>query len=292
MTGVDLTGMRLPRGNMLTGNDVYVLQSQGPTWSWRFPAHQHDGWSELQYVVEGTLHQEVNGRNEDLSAGDLVLVRRDDEHALHGRGFLLFNLLIPDAEWQRLEQYLGDASLIAAIAASPRLPRLHLTGSERARMANEMKRLFGAQRTPEARSLLARLLLSVLPRMVGADPLATHATSAPAGAPAWLGQLLLDLDHLIDQGTDPAQLAQRARVSPEHLARCVRRHLGMTPTALLNRRRLDRAALLLSHTDRPVLGIALDLGFGSASAFSRAFRQHHRSSPRAWRQRYGVGEEA
>jgi AraC family transcriptional regulator, dual regulator of chb operon len=285
--------MRLPRTNVLQADDVYVLQSVGPSQPWRFPAHHHDGWSEVQFVIEGRLRQQVNGRDEDLSAGDLLLIRRDDEHALQGRDFVLFNLAIPDREWQRLGQYLGDASLLTALLAQPHPPRMRVQGAERVRLEAEFRQLFTAQlitvqHTPQARLLIARLLLQILPRMRADGPLTMQSRSI-TGTPGWLRRLVDDLDSLVEEGADPATLAARAGISPEHLARSVRRHLGMTPTTMLNQRRLERAALLLSHSDRSVLAIALDLGFGSASAFSRAFRAHHDFSPREWRQRHGVG---
>lgn len=280
--------MRLSRNKVLRPGDVYVLQSLGPTQPWRFAKHQHDGWSELQFLVEGTLHQQVNGHDEDLTAGDLLLIRRDDEHVLHGHDFLLFNLAIPDSEWQRLSEYLGSSAL-AGLLAQTRPPRLRVLGHERVRIEDELRQLFTAQRTPQARVLVARMLLNLLPRMSPALNPPTIDVQSRTPVPTWLRLLINDLDQLIDQGANPAALAERTRISPEHLARSVRRHLGLTPTALLNGRRLERAALLLSHSDRSVLNIALDLGFGSASAFSRSFRAHHAMSPRAWRSKHGVG---
>lgn len=273
---------------MLRPDDVYVLQSLGPSQPWRFAQHQHDGWSELQFLVEGKLHQQVNGHDEDLSAGDLLLVRRDDEHVLHGHDFLLFNLAIPDSEWQRLSEYLGGNTLTALLEQT-RPPRLRVVGHERTRIEAELRQLFTAQRTPQARILVARLLLNLLPRMSPALNPPTTDAQPRTPLPPWLRPIIDNLDQLIDEGADPAVLATRARVSPEHLARSVRRHFNLTPTALLNRRRLERAALLLSHSDRSVLNIALDLGFGSASAFSRSFRAHHHLAPRTWRAKFGVG---
>lgn len=281
--------MRLPRLGVLDAGDVYVLQSTAPTVPWGFPIHRHDGWSELQFLAEGRLRQQVNGHDEDLTAGDLMLVRRDDEHFIHGDGFVLFNLLVPDSEWSRLESYLGTPSPLAALAAAPRPPRLHLVGAERERLEADLRELFARQRSPDARTRLARVLMDLLPRLAGSAPAAAEVPAAPAGAPRWLHALLEDLDGLLEQGIDTRTLAARAQVSAEHFARTIRRHLAVTPTELLNRRRLERAVLLLTHSDRPVLGIALDLGFGSASVFSRLFRARHGLSPRAWRRRHGVG---
>ena len=281
--------MRLSHDLVFAGRQICVVQSLGPTTPWRFPAHTHEGWSELQYVASGTLHQQVNGQEEDLSAGDLLLVRRDDEHVLHGQGFMFFNVLIPDAEWQRLATYLGDPSPVHALLTAPRPPRVHLSGAAREHLEAELARLFTHQQQPEVRMLLGRFLLDLLPRLAGVSTALPATLAVTTAAPAWLRRLCADLDDLLDQGIDQAGLARRAGVSPEHLARTIRRHLGLTPTALLNRRRLERAALLLTHTDRSVLDIALELGFGSASVFSRSFRQLHQDSPRAWRSRHGVG---
>ena len=284
--------MRMARSIVLQQDSVYALQSLGPAGPWQFPAHLHEGWSELQVVLQGTLLQVVNGQPEELTAGGVMLIRRDDEHQLAGHDFLLFNLLIPDAEWQRLGAYLDDPGLLSQLAQAKRPPRLHLTGADRERLEADLRQLFTRQKAPGARALLGSVLLTWLPRLAGGQQPLHPALSVPASIPGWLRALLDDLDGLLDQGVDTAALARHAQVSAEHLARSVRKHLGITPTELLNHRRLERAALLLSHTDSPVLTIALDLGFGSASVFSRAFRARHGLSPRAWRQRYGVGWRA
>jgi AraC family cel operon transcriptional repressor len=284
--------MRMARSIVLQQDSVYALQSLGPAGPWQFPAHRHEGWSEIQVVLQGTLHQVVNGRPEELTAGGVMLIRREDEHQLSGHDFLLFNLLIPDAEWQRLGVYLDDRHLLTRLEEAPHPPRLHLTGADRERLEADLRQLFTRQKAPGARALLGSVLLTWLPRLGGGHQPAHPALTVPVGVPSWLRGLLDDLDGLLDLGLDTAGLAQHAGVSAEHLARTVRKHLGVTPTELLNHRRLERAALLLSHTDSPVLTIALDLGFGSASVFSRAFRARHGLAPRAWRQRYGVGWRA
>jgi len=47
--------------------------------------------------------------------------------------------------------------------------------------------------------------------------------------------------------------------------------------------RLRRAADWLQHTDRPVVEIALDLGYSDASNFTRAFRRQTGVSPSTFR---------
>jgi AraC-like DNA-binding protein len=53
---------------------------------------------------------------------------------------------------------------------------------------------------------------------------------------------------------------------------------------LLHRVRLRRAADWLTRSDKPVIEIALDLGYTDASNFTRAFRRQTGVSPQRFRQ--------
>jgi AraC family transcriptional regulator len=46
---------------------------------------------------------------------------------------------------------------------------------------------------------------------------------------------------------------------------------GEAVAEYVKKRRLDAAADLLAHTDRRIIDIAVECGFGSQEAFSRAF---------------------
>jgi AraC-like DNA-binding protein len=59
--------------------------------------------------------------------------------------------------------------------------------------------------------------------------------------------------------------------------------LGVTPHQYLVRARLRRAAQLLADGDRPITGIAFDVGFGDLSNFVRTFRRAAGLSPRQFR---------
>jgi AraC family transcriptional regulator, transcriptional activator of pobA len=62
------------------------------------------------------------------------------------------------------------------------------------------------------------------------------------------------------------------------------RHLGRTPLALLHQRLVHEACLLLSGSAQPIERLAGDLGFASASHFSRFFKRHLGLGPKAWRE--------
>jgi AraC-like DNA-binding protein len=58
---------------------------------------------------------------------------------------------------------------------------------------------------------------------------------------------------------------------------------GVSYTDLLAQVRLRRAADWLEHTEKPVVDIALDLGYTDPSNFTRAFRRQTGVSPKAFR---------
>jgi len=58
---------------------------------------------------------------------------------------------------------------------------------------------------------------------------------------------------------------------------------GVRYTDLLDAVRLRHAADWLQHTDKPVLEIALDLGYTDPSNFTRAFRRQTGVAPRTYR---------
>jgi AraC family transcriptional regulator len=92
------------------------------------------------------------------------------------------------------------------------------------------------------------------------------------------------VDRHLDQPLSLAILAQVAHFSPFHFHRLFAAWMGETLGDYLSRRRIEVAAMrLASQPQLPILTLGLAVGFGSAEAFSRAFRKRFGSAPTAWR---------
>jgi AraC family transcriptional regulator len=85
------------------------------------------------------------------------------------------------------------------------------------------------------------------------------------------------------------ELAAAAAFSPFHFHRIYREITGETPAETLARERLSRAALLLVRQALPVAVVAKSCGYGSAAAFTRAFRAAYGTPPAAYRDSGGIG---
>jgi transcriptional regulator GlxA family with amidase domain len=93
------------------------------------------------------------------------------------------------------------------------------------------------------------------------------------------------LEHLgEDLGID--RLADRAALSPRHFRRVFRETFETTPASYIERLRLERACVLLTTGRLAIERVASSVGFSSADAFRRAFRNRYQSSPNEYRARF------
>ena len=108
---------------------------------------------------------------------------------------------------------------------------------------------------------------------------------AAPGTPAWLGTsaVVRRALRLIQNGVlddiSVAALAERIGIGSRHLHRLFTQHVGASPIAVAQTRRLHFAKRLLDETDLPVTEIALAAGFGSLRRFNFTFRRTYQRTP-------------
>jgi len=108
------------------------------------------------------------------------------------------------------------------------------------------------------------------------------------------GQMLRVLVHIqehLDEDLELEELAGRACLSPYHFHRVFRGMLGEPLATHVRRLRLERAAGRLRQTRRSVIEIALDAGYESHEAFSRAFKMAFGLSPTGFRGANAASEQ-
>lgn len=96
-------------------------------------------------------------------------------------------------------------------------------------------------------------------------------------------QVQLHIQQHLDQELPLDRLAKVAHFSPYHFHRLFRALVGETLSEYVRRLRLESAAVALKNTDKSVLQIALDAGYGTHEAFTRAFHQMFDVSPTQYR---------
>jgi len=92
-------------------------------------------------------------------------------------------------------------------------------------------------------------------------------------------------DTMDDHETSAEALAARVHLSRFHFDRLISAAAGEPPAALRRRVLLERAAYRLITTDRDVLRVAIEAGYASHEAFTRAFTKAFGRSPSQWRRK-------
>lgn len=92
---------------------------------------------------------------------------------------------------------------------------------------------------------------------------------------------------LDDHDASGEEWAARLHFSRFHFDRMIRSVAGEPPSAFRRRILLERAAYRMVTTRAPLVDVAVEAGYGSHAAFTRAFTKAYGVSPAAWRRRPG-----
>lgn len=106
---------------------------------------------------------------------------------------------------------------------------------------------------------------------------------------------LINMEQHLEGGITIEQLAASVGLSRRQLERLFSEKAGMSPALAFRRLRLDRARQILLTSKKPIIEVALDVGFVNTSHFTKEFRRTYGRTPAeirdsAARDRQGVGE--
>ena len=228
-----------------------------------------------------------------LSA-DWVFARRNDPKPLpisyhHGVVDAGTPLPVEDADTIAVCGFLGCdlRPFNPLIAALPRI--LHLPASRAggwvARVIDQAV-IESNGRRPGSDAVLERLS-----EMMFVDAARRYLDSLPEDATGWLaglrdrfvGKALALMHERPDHAWSVEQLASEVGLSRSALHERFVQCLGQPPMQYLANWRMQLGARLLRQSSRNVASIALDVGYDSEAAFSRAFRRMVGMPPAAWR---------
>ncbi|QTF91989.1 helix-turn-helix domain-containing protein [Halomonas sp. BM-2019] len=93
-----------------------------------------------------------------------------------------------------------------------------------------------------------------------------------------------------DQPITAGEVAAVAELHPHYAMGQFKKVLRTSIKQYINGLRINQAKALLADTDRPILDIALAVGFGSSSRFYEVFQRQLEMTPSAYRKRFrGIG---
>lgn len=99
-----------------------------------------------------------------------------------------------------------------------------------------------------------------------------------------INKLIWHIEGHLDDPLTLCLLAERCAVSRHHMCRAFQQATGLSIMAYVRARRLSRAAQVLAGGEADILTVALDAGYGSHEAFTRAFVAYLGTLPRTVKQ--------
>jgi AraC family L-rhamnose operon transcriptional activator RhaR len=254
-------------------------------------SHFHEFY-ELGLVLQGTgVHLTTKG-GQPVARGDVVFVAPGASHGWEMcEDLIVYNCFLrveaaqSDIYWAARDPRLG--LLFAPAGQAPRPPIVLTLDDDTFRECHghlEAIRLRATTDRSEAFDLGHLLLaLDVLARRLEAAGLRGWGAS-PAAPPVVRSAVQL-LERDLQRHWTLAELSSELCLGVFHLVRLFKLWVGLPPVAYANRRRAERAAVLLASTDDTVASIGADVGWPDASHFARRFRREYGVSPRAYRTR-------
>jgi AraC-like DNA-binding protein len=281
---------------------------------------------EYHMIAKGNGWAAVSGQAPvKLAAGDIVMFPQGDRHVMSSAPNLAPELRDPDWVFARrndpkplpISYHHGvvdpgapmpiehaDTVLVCGflgcdlrpfnplVAALPRI--LHLPASRAggwvARVI-EQAVIESNERRPGGDAVLERLS-----EMMFVDAARRYLDSLPENATGWLaglrdrfvGKALALMHERPDHAWSVDDLAREVGLSRSALHERFVQYVGQPPIQYLANWRIQLGARLLRESNRNVATIALEVGYDSEAAFSRAFRRMVGMPPAAWRKARGA----
>ncbi|GFE64960.1 AraC family transcriptional regulator [Litoreibacter roseus] len=248
----------------------------------RFPpaAHGHD-YYEIFLIEDGATAHWVNGKRETLLPGHLVFIRPDDAHAFKAdkmQGCRIINVMFKPKTVRHLRSRYPDEVCGKFFDTRGPYPETHmLAGPDLARVTQALVEL---QTAPRALAYIEHFILMLATRVLA------QVHPVRDTAPKWFTDACRAAQNPAVFRRGAAGLIDAAGRSHEHVCRTSRMVLGLTPSAYVNKLRLDHGARMLSSSELPIEEVARDCGIENISHFYRLFRLQFGLTPRQYRLRH------
>ena len=187
--------------------------------------------------------------------------------------------------WQELGALEEEFPRVHAVSDRFVIDRNRITAGGATTALDLMLHIIGERYGEALRLDVCALFIYDRPHAGGDPQRALHLAAAPGQAPMVASAISI-MESNLEEPLSIGEIGRRSGCTQRELAKRFRRALGATPLFYYRHLRLAAARRMVLETERRVSEIAVRTGFGSASALTRAFREHFGDTPR--RVRAGV----
>lgn len=270
--------------------DGKLIQIRTHTRFVHFPVHTHN-FVEVVYMCQGSTRHVINGNEIVLNEGELLFISQSARQEIYPATetdvavnfiilpeFFDYGLSMTEAENNQLRSFVIDC----LTGGKEDTGYLHFKVADVLPVQNLVENLIWTliRREPNKRSiqqvtmgLLFLQLMNQIERMETAE--------ADKQQKLVMDVLSYIEEHYRDGELDT--LAKQLHYDMRWLSREIKRRTGCTYTELVQKKRLNQAAYLLTTTTMNVLDIGLAVGYDNTSYFHRIFQKQFGMTPRQYR---------
>ena len=256
-----------------------------------FPNHKHD-YVEMMYVVQGSIHHVIDGKEVILNEGEILLLNQHSWHAIKKaeKDDIAINFIILPSFFDVVYDMIGYDNIIAKFLVDI-LKRNSNSGEYllfqvadilqiQNLVENMIQSLYEKEDDHKENQITMGLLFMYLVRYVN---------RTTKGTTKRFEELLVEatLDYIDHNYKDATLLEISSRLKqPDYaLSKLVKQQTGRTFKDLLQSRRFYRAEELLMDTDLSIDDIIYVVGYESHSYFFRRFKEKYGVTPSQYRKK-------
>ncbi len=238
--------------------------------------HWHDFY-ELSLVIEGEGSQVLNGVEEPLKRGVLLLLTPADFHEVRnkpGDALKKFNVIF--------SHELLDDRVKLLLFGDLHPKSIQLAQGDIDRIEADFHRLWGEYRSHgEGRMLSIEYLLNlILIELVRCGTGGLRLNEGRSSASTAIHQALVHIQHHFREAMTLERIARQVSMSPNYFSQCFHKETGTTFQQHLLSVRLQFAKSLLISSEMTVTEVCLASGFHTLNHFERAFKKRYGCTPR------------
>lgn len=245
-------------------------------------SHAHEQAYEFVYVEQGAVSWEVNGENFHTHAQQVFFTRPGERHraSMDYIGpctiwWMIIRDPMCDEGWLGLEE--RDRGEFARLLKYH--PRVSAVSKGIVQFFERLRRLLEQTEPVLLEFQVRHNLLEILLQLM-------HTPHFILRSPD-MHEFTVRLTAMIQ--ADPAlrltnaELAAEVGLSESHFYRVFKETNGQSPTAYMERVRMDCACRQLKHTNALITRIAMDMGFKTSQHFATVFKKYMGMTPKEWR---------
>lgn len=240
--------------------------------------HGHNFY-EIFCVTDGSALHWCNNISQKINKGSLVFIRPTDYHQYvdSTEDFSFYNLVFSVETANKIFSLYDKEIVASKLLNTLNPPNITLTSDQReniiSKFHNDIKTL-----NIKIRSLYnVELLCSLLPLFVNSSIYKVEIQ------PNWFQELLEYMERDTNYLKGVNFLYNIATRSREHVSRCFKKYLNITPTEYINSKKLIYASNLLKQTNIEIIEICDMAGFTNLSHFYHLFKIEFNITPRKYR---------